>query len=145
MLTDIGVETKMGNTSWNTGSIAYILRNERYCGSVLTWKTFTADVFEHKKRKNNHDRDQYLYNNWHPAIVSVEQFEAVQQLLVDRRHGMRGGYNVMHVIENGVFQGYVPINHHWVNDDPNEYYAASSKAQKQIGRASCRERVSDNV
>ena len=131
MLTDIGVTTKAGKTSWNAGSVGYILRNERYCGSVLTWKTFTADVFEHKKRKNNHDRDQYLYNDFHPAIISVEQFEAVQQLLVDRRHGMRGGYNVMHVIENGVFQGFVPINHHWVNDDPNEYYAASSTVQRQ--------------
>ena len=100
MLTDIGVATKAGKTSWSAGSVGYILRNERYCGSVLTWKTFTADVFEHKKRKNNHDRDQYLYNDFHPAIISVEQFEAVQQLLVDRRHGMRGGYNVMHVIEN---------------------------------------------
>lgn len=133
MLTDIGVETKTGSTEWNASGVSYILRNERYCGSVLTWKTFTANIFDHKKRKNNHDRDQYLYNDWHPAIVTVEQFEAVQRLMEDRRHGMRGGYNVMHVIENGVFQGYVPINHHWVNDDPNEYYAASSTVQKPKG------------
>ena len=31
MMTDIGIPTKAGNTSWNTGGISYILRNERYC------------------------------------------------------------------------------------------------------------------
>ena len=43
ILTDIGCETKTGGTAWNSGSIGYILTNERYCGNVLTWKTFTAD------------------------------------------------------------------------------------------------------
>ena len=43
-LKDIGVETKAGGTDWNAGSIGYILTNERYCGNVLTWKTFTADL-----------------------------------------------------------------------------------------------------
>lgn len=131
MLTDIGIPTKTGRKEWGAGTISYILRNERYCGSVLTWKTFTSDVFEHKKRKNNHDRDQFLYRDFHPAIISVEQFEAVQQLISDRRHGMRGGYSVMQVIENGIFQGYVPINHHWVNENPDKYFSASDCVQEQ--------------
>ncbi|MEZ4508651.1 MAG: recombinase family protein [Eubacteriales bacterium] len=40
LLTDIGIPTKSGYTEWNDGSISYILKNERYCGNVLTWKTF---------------------------------------------------------------------------------------------------------
>lgn len=130
ILTDMGIPTKTGNTKWHEGSIGYILQNERYCGNVLTWKTFTADIFEHKKRKNNQDRDQYLYTNTHDAIISVEKFEAVQTLLEDKRHGMRGGLHIMQVIDMGVFQGYVPINHHWVNDDPNAYYEASDSVRK---------------
>ncbi len=125
LLTELGVPTKMGNTQWSPGSIRYILSNERYCGSVLTWKTFTYDIYEHKKRKNNQDRDQYLYRDHHPAIISVEQYEAAQQLLMDRRHGMRGGIHYMHVIDSGVFTGYVPINHHWSNSNAEEYYKAS--------------------
>lgn len=140
MLTDIGIPTKSGRMEWKASAIYYILRNERYCGSVLTWKTFTADVFEHKKRKNNHDRDQFLYKDFHPAIVTVEQFEAVQQLIADRRHGMRGGYNVMQVIDSGIFQGYVPINHHWVNENPEKYFSASdsvpeTKKEQRIKRS----------
>ncbi len=130
ILTDLGIPTKTGNTNWSISSVSYILSNERYCGDVLTWKTFTVDVFEHKKRKNNQDRDQFLYSNVHPAIVTTEQFEAAQTLLANRRNGLRGGVNPRQVIEDGVFQGYVPINHRWINDDPNIYYEASDSVRK---------------
>ena len=121
-LTDIGCETKTGGAAWNSGSVGYILTNERYCGSVLTWKTFTADLYEHKHKKNNKDRDQYLYKDRHDAIISVEKFEATQVLLENRKHHIRGGLPVMHVIDEGIFKGFIPINHHWVNDDPGTYY-----------------------
>ena len=134
VLTDIGCETKSGGTVWNSGSIGYILTNERYCGSVLTWKTFTADLYEHKHKKNNQDRDQYLYTDHHDAIISVEQFEAVQVLLENRKHHIRGGLPVMHVIDEGIFRGFIPINHHWVNDDPGTYYDISNSV-RQINRS----------
>ena len=121
-LMDIGCETKTGGAAWNSSSVGYILTNERYCGSVLTWKTFTADLYEHKHKKNNKDRDQYLYKDRHDAIISVEKFEAAQVLLENRKHHIRGGLPVMHVIDEGIFKGFIPINHHWVNDDPGTYY-----------------------
>lgn len=129
-LNDMEIPTRTGK-KWNNGGIRYILQNERYCGSVLTWKTFTADIFEHKKRRNNEDKDQYLYKNHHPAIVTIEKYEAVQGLIEDRKHGMRGGLHVMHVIDEGVFSGYVPINHHWVNEDPEKYYQATDSVQDE--------------
>ena len=104
-LTDIGCKTKSGGTEWNTGSIGYILTNERYCGNVLTWKTFTADLYEHKHKKNRQDRDQYLYKDRHEAIVSVETFESVQVLLENRRHHVRGGLPQMQVIDEGTTKG----------------------------------------
>lgn len=126
ILEDIGCKTKLGNTKWNEGSISYILRNERYCGNVLTWKWFTADIFEHKKRKNKQDRDQYLYTNVHEAIITVEQFEAAQILFENKKHGYKGGIPIMQVVDMGVFSGYIPINHHWISEDPEAYYKASN-------------------
>ncbi len=126
ILEDIGCKTKLGNTEWSEGSVSYILRNERYCGNILTWKQFTADIFEHKKKKNRQDRDQYLYTDVHEAIVTPEQFEAVQVLFENKKHGHKGGVPIMQVIDMGVFRGYVPINHHWINEDPEEYYKASN-------------------
>lgn len=126
LLADIGCPTKTGSTVWSEGSISYILKNERYCGSVLTWKTFTSDIFEHKKRRNRQDRDQYLYPDNHEPIISAEKYEATQILFENRKHHMRGGYPLMHVIDDGIFRGFIPINHHWVNDDPNTYFDASN-------------------
>ena len=126
ILTETGVPTKTGRSGWSEGSLNYILRNERYCGSILTWKTFTADVFEHKKRRNRQDRDQYLYTNQHEAIIPAEKFEAAQVLLENKKHHLRGGLPVLHVIDNGIFRGFVPVDHHWINDDPNTYFEASN-------------------
>ena len=50
--------TKTVSTVWNSGSVWYILTNERYCGNMLTWKTFTSDLYEYKHKKNRRDRDQ---------------------------------------------------------------------------------------
>mgnify|MGYP002524396024 CR=1 FL=1 len=128
ILEDIGCKTKLGNDKWSEGSVSYILRNERYCGNVLTWKQFTFDVFEHRKRKNKQDRDQYLYTDVHEAIVTAEQFDAVQILMDNRKYGYRGGMPIMQVVNMGVFCGYVPINHHWINIEPEVYYKASKSA-----------------
>jgi len=133
ILTDIGRPTKIGESTWHEGSINYILKNERYCGNILTWKTFTSDIFEHRKKKNREDRDQYLYFNTHEAIISVKEFEAAQSMFENRKHHMRGGVPVMHVIDEGVFHGYIPVNHHWVNSDPNTYYEASNLAGNDSG------------
>lgn len=129
LLSDVNCQTKTGSTNWSEGSITYILKNERYCGNVMTWKTFTSDIFEHKTRKNNRDREQYLYLDDHEAIVSSEKFDAVQTLFENRKHHVRGGLPMMHVIDDGMFSGFIPINHHWINDDPNSYYEASKKAR----------------
>ncbi len=131
ILSEIGCKTKLGNTVWSEGSIRYILQNERYCGNVLTWKTFTADIFEHRKRKNRKDRDQILYKNKHDAIISAEQFDAAQILLSNKKHGYRGCFPCMQVINTGALQGYVPINHHWMCTDPEVYYEASNSVSRR--------------
>jgi len=125
-LEDINCPTKTGKNGWSSGTVGYILSNERYCGNVLTWKTFTADLYEHKHKKNRQDRDQYLYKERHDPIVSPEKFEAVQLLLENRKHHLRGGFPSLQVISEGIFHGYIPINHHWINDDPNVYYDISN-------------------
>ena len=129
-LTDIGCSTKTGSTKWTEGGIRYILGNERYCGDVLTWKTFTSDLYEHKHRKNRQDRDQYLYKKRHEAIISTEKYEAAQVLMENRKHHVKGGLPKLHVIDEGIFQGFIPINHHWINDDPDIYYDISNSINR---------------
>ena len=131
-LTDIGCETKTGSKDWNSGSIGYILTNERYCGNVLTWKTFTADLLEHKHKRNCKDRDQYLYMGRHDAIVSLGKFELVQTLLENRKHHLHGSLPLLHVIDEEIFRGFIPINHHWINNDPKVYYDIANSIDQHV-------------
>ena len=39
----------------------------------------------------------------------------------------------MHVIDEGIFRGFLPVNHHWVNDDPGTYYDISNSVKQSTG------------
>lgn len=125
LLSAAEIPNSTGNTVWNISAVRYILSNERYCGNILTWKTITTDMFEHTHRKNDGDQDQYLYEQVHDPIISVDKFEAAQVLLANRKHGVKA-YPRMHVIDDGIFRGFIPVNHHWINNDPHTYYEASN-------------------
>ena len=81
ILTEQGRKTYLGNVTWTSSSIVQVLRNERHCGDVLTRKTFTPNYLTQKDKKNRGDRPQSLYRNHHEAIVSRDDFIAVQHLL----------------------------------------------------------------
>lgn len=80
-LNKIECRTYHGNERWQPSVVYNILRNERHCGDVLTQKTFTLDFISHKKRKNNGDKPQSWYYNHHEAIVSRDDFLAVQKMI----------------------------------------------------------------
>jgi DNA invertase Pin-like site-specific DNA recombinase len=86
-LTSLGLSTKRGNKTWSHGSVYGILQNERHCGRVLTWKTYTTNYKTHKKRKNRGEREQWVYNNHHEAIISPDDFNAVQKMIVNAQYG----------------------------------------------------------
>ena len=124
-LTELGRRTKPGNTKWSSSSILQILQNERYCGDVLARKTFTPNYLNHKSKKNRQDRNQYFHKNHHDAIISRDDFLAVQQLIYNAKYGNRGILPQLHVIEQGALQGYVPVNPRWSGFRANDYQIAS--------------------
>lgn len=63
---------------WMIERIRYILKNERYCGDVLTNKTYTEDFLTHKNKRNKGEIPQYYIKNHHPAIISRELFQKAQ-------------------------------------------------------------------
>lgn len=124
-LTELGRRTKPGNTKWSSSSILQILQNERYCGDVLARKTFTPNYLNHKSKKNRQDRNQYFHKNHHDAIISRDDFLAVQQLIYNAKYGNKGILPQLHVIEMGALQGYVPVNPRWSGFRANDYQIAS--------------------
>ena len=64
---------------WTESTLRGILQNERYCGDVLLQKTYVTDPISKKVKKNNGELPKILIKNNHPAIVSREIYDRVQQ------------------------------------------------------------------
>lgn len=125
-LTELERITKKGNQYWSAGSVMQILTNERYCGDVLARKTFTPNYLNHKSKKNNHDRNQYRQKNHHEAIITREDFFAVQKMIRNAKYGNKGYFPEMKVITSGLLQGYVTVHPKWAGFTIDDYYAASA-------------------
>lgn len=127
-LTDLGCKTKKGNTRWSSSSILQILQNERHCGDVLARKTFTPNYLDHKSRKNKKDRNQYYDHGNHEAIISRDDFIAVQRLISNAKYGNKGFLPELKVIMEGILKGFVSINPRWAGFKPDDYNTASQSA-----------------
>lgn len=124
LLTKLGRRTKRGNTRWSASSILQTLQNERYCGEVLAHKTWTPNYLTHKSVKNRQNRPQYRKRNHHEAIISHDDFIAVQALITNAKFGHKGYLPSIQVIETGALRGFVAINTKWSGFDKQDYFDA---------------------
>ena len=92
VLMEDGVPTPCGKTKWSTSTILSILSNEKYKGDALLQKTFCTDFLTKKMKVNEGEVPQYYVENSHPAIVSSEMYDLVQQEL-ERRKNQRRQHN----------------------------------------------------
>ena len=74
-----GIPSPTGRSRWSRETISKLLKNEKYLGDVLLQKTYVKDLFSGKQVKNAGEKNQYLYQEHHPAIVSRELFEIVNR------------------------------------------------------------------
>lgn len=131
VLTDIGRKTKKGNIKWSEGSICNILKNERYCGDVLSWKTCTVDYITHKKKKNVGDKIQHRQKNHHEPIIRRDDFIAVQHMLENAKYGNKSIMPELEVIREGSLRGFVSVNPRWSSFKVDEYIAACCDADDE--------------
>lgn len=131
----IALERKsyLGNIKWTASSVVQILRNERHCGDVITRKTFTPNFRTHKSVKNRGNRPQSHYYNHHEAIVSRDDFIAVQRMLDNARFKNKSYLPELRVLDSGILQGFVVINPHWAAFGEQDYYQAARSVYPQAG------------
>ena len=102
-LTKMGIKSPKGKDVWGATTVRGILTNEKYKGDVLQGKTFTQDPISHRRLVNYGEEDKYYISNHHEAIISVEDFDKVQEILkakcgaraTGRRLGNVGGKYTM--------------------------------------------------
>lgn len=127
-LTRLGKKTYLGNVKWTPSGVVETLRNERYCGDVFTRKTFTRDVLTHRSVKNRGERPRSRYLDEHEAIVSRDDFFAVQRLLDNSKYRNKSLLPELEVISDGLLKGYVIINPRWGSFTAEDYRKASASA-----------------
>lgn len=81
-----GIRTKRGG-SWTGRTISGMIQNEKYTGDVILQKTYMDDQFN--RHINRGEKTQYLVRGHHEAIVSREDFDAANAILV--RNGLEKG------------------------------------------------------
>ncbi|PKM62726.1 MAG: recombinase family protein [Firmicutes bacterium HGW-Firmicutes-21] len=121
----LGRRSYLGNIKWTAGSIVQILRNERHCGDVYTRKTFTPNYRNHLAKKNRGERPQSRYFNHHRAIVTRDDFIAVQRMLDNAKFGNKSILPELRVIDSGILKGFVTINPRWSGFKETEYFGAA--------------------
>jgi site-specific DNA recombinase len=131
-LTNLKRQTKKGNTQWSPGSILQILQNERHCGDVLSRKTWTPNYLDHKSKKNHQDRNQYRKKNHHAAIISRDDFIAVQRLISNAKYGNKGILPELQVIPDGVLKGFVSVHPRWAGFRASDYINASNSVYDEV-------------
>lgn len=124
----LGRKSYLGNIKWTSGGVTQILRNERHCGDVLTRKTYTPDYHTHLSKKNRGERPQSLYHNHHEAIVTRDDFIAVQRMLDNAKYKNKSLLPELRVIQTGILKGFVSVNPRWSGFKEDDYLRAGMSA-----------------
>lgn len=128
----LGRRSYLGNINWTSNSIVQILRNERHCGDVYTRKTYTPNYRDHLAKKNRGERPQSRYFNHHRAIVTRDDFIAVQRMLDNSKFGNKSILPELRVIDSGILKGFVTINPRWAGFKEAEYFGAAKSVYSTL-------------
>ena len=77
--------TSMGKTKWFPTVITKVLSNSFYCGIITYHKQFTPDFLKQKKINNYGEIEFTKVQGTHTPIVTVEEYERVQQIKNSKR------------------------------------------------------------
>ncbi len=83
------IKTATGKEIWATYVIQKMLKNEKYKGCTMFQKTYTEDYITGKRKVNHGERAKYYTEDTHPAIVSKDIFDRVQEEMKRRERIVR--------------------------------------------------------
>ena len=68
---------------WHSSTVVAILERREYTGCTVNFKTYTNSIWDKKQRENPMENRKIFYNT-HPAIISLEVFDKVQEIRQQR-------------------------------------------------------------
>ena len=76
-------QTPENEYRWHESTVAYILEYMEYTGCTVNFKTYTNSIWDKKQRENPMENRKIFYST-HPAIISLEVFDKVQEIRQQR-------------------------------------------------------------
>lgn len=110
-LNEMGIPTRQGNL-WTNPRIKELLTNEKYIGNMLLQKYYRNNHIEKIKTKNHGELPQYLVEDSHEAIIDIDTFQSVQEMLKQREQQYSHEGNMKRYPLSGMIQcGYCGKNY----------------------------------
>ncbi len=88
-LEERNISSPTGSAVWPKRTIEKMLRNEKYYGSVILYKTYTDEFPSTKRIVNNGQKKQMRVDEHHPGIITKELFDEVQVCIERRKRGSK--------------------------------------------------------
>ena len=79
------IPSPAGKPTWQPAVIRSILQNEKYKGHALLQKTYCTNFLTKQMVKNTGQVQQFYIEDSHPAIITPEEFDAVQHEIERRK------------------------------------------------------------
>lgn len=89
-LNRLGVDRGRNREKWYPSTVAYILTNISYTGNMIWQKSYATDTIPFQQVRNRGQKPRYFVEHSHPAIVSNEDFQRVQELMSSRKGKFQG-------------------------------------------------------
>lgn len=125
----IHVPTGGNKFNWTSRNVSSILKNERYCGTVVTNKDYIEDVFTQKAIHNTGQKDMIYEEEHHEGIIT--RAEHTRALLLLRANYYSPFFNFhyeINVIRKGLLSGFIPLNIAFGGYDAEHYLGATVNA-----------------
>ncbi len=87
-----GKKTQPNPYKWCKTTVQKILAQQEYCGDVINFKTYSKS-FKNKCRFENDRENRVIFKNVHEPIISREDFEKVQELIVKTKRRVPKPHN----------------------------------------------------
>ena len=87
-------QTPENEYRWHESAVAYILEYMEYTGCTVNFKTYTNSIWDKKQRETPMENRKVFYNT-HPAIISLEVFDKVQEIRQQRHRRTATGKSSM--------------------------------------------------
>lgn len=144
-LANTGVHTMYGNL-FQDSTIKQMLQNPAYKGTLVIQKTFVIDPITKHQVINRGEKNKYVVENHHAAIIDADTFNQVQEEMARRKEAgkQRGGY-ARNYLNTSCFTGIIKCgicgksyihNIRKYKGKPSEYWSCLSnkeKAEKRCG------------